>query len=605
MSRPAPSIAFGVTGLLAVAISLGFAIWNAGQSESAPPKRFSGSNIVSAMPSLLAPLRMPAPLSVAIVRDQEAANFYDSAAEFDEIVQLWRWKMVAAGAKVSVLRPAQLRSTRADVIVVPSSPCLSVDTREAIDNAGARGQGLVVTGRVGTHDGGCRQLAGGYGLLIALTGASRAEPLKGRPMVYVTLPGDGPLAANIPPGSRINLGPAGQIALRVPTRDAFYSTYTLGARPADDSPYLDGAIVRSEYRGARVVYFGFELSEVAHSEWHDGVLGLLVRNAAAWAGGLPLASVASWPAKHRSAAVIAQDVENRFDNARHAVDSLTAIGVRSTFFVTTNLVPEHRKLTERMSAVGELATHSENHALLGGTPYLKQRERLEITRRALRELMDVNVRGLRPPEEQFDRATMAAWVDAGGVYLLGTNDARCAAPELLSVGRDTLVLIPRVFSDDFAATAPGGGRMRPPKAMQTLFSGEMRKAHDIGGLFVLSYHSQLLSRREYVPVLASVTRQLAADSTVWLAPAGDVADWWRRRAWLDVRASRVSSQQLDVTVRNRGDEAVDSVTVNVSLPRGRDLLSASVPASERDGQAVLSVGRVPANGVRRVRVQMR
>ncbi len=608
MSRLTPAIAFTGTGLAAVAISVVFSLRASGNGGPAlEPRRFSGSNVVLSMPSLFADAQMPAPVSVAVVRDHEAANFYDSAAELDAIVRLWQRALGAAGANVRVVRPSELRSSSAQVLVVPSSPCLALETREAIDNAGARGQGLIVTGRVGTHDGGCRQLGGGLGLLIALTGASRAEVLQGRAMVYVTLPADGPLAADIPPGARLNVGPAGQIALRVPRRDAFYSAYALAARPAEGAAYLDGAITRSEYRGARVVYFGFELRDVARNAWHDGVVTLLARNAALWAAGLPYGAAASWPSRYRSAAVIAQDVENRFDNARHAVDSLRAAGVPSTFFVTSNLVPEYRRLTERMAKIGEIGTHSENHALLGGTPYPSQRERLEETRAALRDLLDVNVTGLRPPEEQFDRATMAAWVDAGGVYLLGTNDARCAAPELLSIGRDTLVLVPRVFADDFAATHTGaaGGQMRTPAAVRSLFQAEMRKARDVGGLLVLSYHSQLLSRREYVPVLASVARELAADSTVWLATAGAVAEWWRRRAWLDVRVAPGPAGQLEVVVRNRGNEELDSAAVNVSLPRGRRAVGASVRFEERDGAVRLMLPRIGAKSTRRVRVQLR
>ena len=64
--------------------------------------------------------------------------------------------------------------------------------------------------------------------------------------------------------------------------------------------------------------------------------------------------------------------------------------------------------------------------------------------------------GLRPPEEQFDMATMSAWLAANGTYLFSANDARSAAPELLPIGRDTVVLVGRVGSDDIAALAHRG-----------------------------------------------------------------------------------------------------------------------------------------------------
>ena len=105
-----------------------------------------------------------------------------------------------------------------------------------------------------------------------------------------------------------------------------------------------------------------------------------------------------------------------------------------------------------------MGTHSENHRLLGGVPEASQRTRLELTRRDLTGITRRPVLGLRPPQEQFDEATMRAWLAVGGTYLFGANNSRVAAPELLAIGGDTLVLLGRVSPDDFIAAAPGASR---------------------------------------------------------------------------------------------------------------------------------------------------
>jgi peptidoglycan/xylan/chitin deacetylase (PgdA/CDA1 family) len=583
----AQQVAFGVPAVTAVLISAVFSL--RGTGEAAPdPRRFSGSNIVMGMPSLLRTAKLPERFVVAIVRDHEAANFYDSPATLDTIIGAWRRSLADAGALVRVVRPSEIRSANARVLVVPSSPCLSLQTREAIDMAGARGHGLIVSGPTGTHDAGCRKL--GYGLLVALTGASRVEHLDGRPMVYATIPAEGPLGADIPPGARLNIAPAAQIALRTPRRDVFYSDYTLGAAPADGAPYLDAAVVRGTYRGARVAYFGFELRDISPSAWHREVLRILARNAAAWAAGTPVASIASWPQGFESAAVIAHDVESRFPNARHAVDTLKAIGVRSTFFVTSNLADDNRRLTHDMAAIGEVGTHSENHSLLGGTPFEQQLERLALTRQALGHLVDGGVRGLRPPEEQFDEATMAAWLAAGGQYLLGANDSRCAAPELLRIRNDTLVLVPRVFADDFAAAGPE--YRRAPHLVTAIMRKDMHRAREVNGLYVLSYHSQLLSRPAYVSVLATLARELAAEQRVWVATADEVAEWWQRRALIQAEVVGRTTDHLELRIRNQGDRRMDSVVVSVTLPNGRRARPAAGVLSA-DGVARVTLRSLP------------
>lgn len=600
--RPSrPHLIYGGVALTILVIS---AVLTA-RARAAPaepePARFSGSNVVLRMPSLLSRRPLQSRLPVAIVRDDAAAEYYDSPATLDTIVRAWRDALTAAGADARVVRPSQLRGSAAKVIVVPSSPCLTLATREAIETAGARGQGLVLTGAVGTHDAGCRQL--GYGLLIGLTGASRAEPLADRPMVYVTIPGDSPLAADIPPGARLNVSPAGQLALRTPVRDAFYSDYTLGALPARGEPYFDGAIVRSSYRGARVVYLGFELRDVVRSAWSGALLRLLARNAVAWTADLPLASLESWPDGRASAAVIAQDVEQGFENARHALDSLKAAGIRSTYFLTSSIALRNRRLVRRLSAAGEIGTHSENHSLLGGTPLARQVERLRTTQRELTDLLDAPARGLRPPEEQFDKATMAAWLAAGGTYLLGANDSRCAAPELLPVDGDTLLLVPRVFADDIAAAGPGW--RRPPDRVGALLRGEVDKARAVGGLFVLSYHSQLLAREEYVPALASVARYIASDTATWVTTADAVAEWWRARAGVELRVSRRAGA-LDVTIVNPAPQVVENAVVRVVLPGGARVRNASAPllVSDDPGVARLLVRFIPGRSSTRLRIAL-
>src|SRR5262249_46140797 len=154
----------------------------------------------------------------------------------------------------------------------------------------------------------------------------------------------------------------------------------------------------------------------------------------------------------------------------------------------------------------------------------EQRSRLETTQHDLVELVGSGATGLRPPEEQFDTATMSAWLAAKGDYLFGANDSRSAAPELLRVGRDTMVLVGRVGSDDFAVTAR---RAATAETLAPIFLDEYERVRALGGHYVLSYHSQVLAKPELVPALATVARRLASDTAVWVATVGEVAEWWR------------------------------------------------------------------------------
>lgn len=528
--------------------------------------RFSGGVEVLRMRSLLRDPRLPLRVSVVIVRDEAAARYYGSSRMLDSAVRAWRDVLVAAGADARILQSSQLSgASNARVLVIPSSPCLSIATREAIEAAGRRGQGLIVTGLAGVNDAGCRTL--GYGLVVALTGAARADTLRARSTVYVAIPASGPLSADIPPGARVELRPAVQVALRKAARDGFYVHYDLSSSPAGNEPLLDVAITRATYREARVVYWGFDLHDAEQHSWNRDILTLLVRNSVAWSGRVVLASIENWPKGDAAAAVLAQDVEDEFSNARHARDSLAAIGAPGTFYVLSDAARGNKRLTRQLLRNGEVGSHGENLRPLGGTPIADQRARLTESQRDLTDILGAPVTGMRPPHEQFDLGTMDAWLAAGGTYLLGANDARCVAPELLRVGADTLVLLPRTGADDYALLGPEarvGG-----ESLDARLLAEFRRVRAHGGLYILSYHSQLLSRPEHVPTLARFARALAADSGVWLTTAGQVASWWRSRALLESRAFVRSASRVDVAVRNHGPTSVWGAVIRVDLPAAR------------------------------------
>lgn len=568
------AIGLVVLAFVVLAISVALTAMPRDEQTAVPMVRHPGSDAVRPLSSVLQPARLPARVRAVIIRDEAAASYYTRAAVLDTIIAHWRRALSEVGADVIVARSGDQPAVRAaDVLVVPSSPCLMLATRAAIDAAASRGQGLILSGMVGTHDAGCREI--GLGLLTSRTGASRIEHVERRAMAYVTVPAGTPLSIGIPPGARLDVNPARPLALRHRSRAAYYSDYLLVPQPAGEQPLLDGALVATNAGRARIVYWGFEPRDVVRSPWNQTLTALLLRNSVAWAARIPLGEVEPWPNGRRAAAVLAQDVESRFEYARHALDSLRAAGVRSTFFLTSDLALRRRGLTRDIAESGEVATHSENHEPLAGLAKEAQRARLERTRADLERLIDQPVRGMRPPREEFDHATMAAWLEAGGRYLFGANDSRAAAPELFAIDGDTLVLFGRVAHDDFSAIGPRG--TRDPSELADVLLADFRKVRALGGLYLLSYHSQLMSRAELVPSLARLARAIAADDEVWLTTAGEVAAWWRARAGVEVSVHLRSPDALVVTIRNRGGEAVDGATIRVVLGDARRVVRANVP----------------------------
>jgi peptidoglycan/xylan/chitin deacetylase (PgdA/CDA1 family) len=579
-SRQGVALAVALVVLAIVGISVAIVVWR-GRGEVARPRaRFSGARTLVPMPSVLPPARLAQPVAVAIVRDPASAAYFARPSALDSTVARWRRTLEGMGATVRVIAPAEAaQAADAQVLVVPSSPCLGYETREAIERAAAEGRGLILTASTGVHDGGCSRV--GYGLVVATTAASRADTLDSRSMVYVTIPASAALSTDLPPGARIEVNPGGHVALRRGGRDAFYSQYDMEPAPSRGRPLLDAAIVHGAYGRGRAVYWGFDLDDVADRPWSRGVLALLVRNSVAWAAGQPLASLEAWPHGRAAAAVLAQDVEGEFTNARHALDSLRAAGVPATYFLTSNLALKYRRLSRALAAHGEIGTHTDRHQLLGGAPPDSQAAWLRHTRDDLARLLGRPVHGLRPPEEQFDSVTLAAWARTGGEYVFGANDARVAAPELLAVDGGTIVLLARTTDDDVVALRGVGPD--PVRALSDRYRGDFARIRALGGLYLLSYHSQLLARADLVPALARLARTIAADDGVWRTTAGEVSAWWRVRSGVKVSARRSSEGVVTILVRSDGPRPVADAVLRIVLGPGEraawsDLSLLSSPA---------------------------
>lgn len=208
---------------------------------------------------------------------------------------------------------------------------------------------------------------------------------------------------------------------------------------------------------------------------------------------------------------------------------------------------------------------------------------LEESQRELTSLLGHSVAGLRPPEEQYDNTTLESWLQTGGRYVFATLNGRAASPEILIVGERPLVMLGRVTNDDFIEVGRRGDTS--VDSLASRFIAAFDKVHALGGLYLLSYHSQMLARPELVPALARVARHVASDSTTWVTTAGAVADWWLGRSMVNIHARRAGSTRLILDVRNEGTSPMQGVVTRIALPTGRAISAdggARLLPSDRD-----------------------
>ena len=450
-------------------------------------------------------------------------------------VRAWRRLLEASGARVRVIAraPELAAATPDQLVVLPETPCLSEEERDALSAHVRRGGSVVADWAVGARDGGCRWR--GWDVALALAGAEDLREIPSREALFFTVPAGIPLSPGLDPGTRVGLRPDPSLAARIPGARVYWSDWALNPAPDESGGGADAAAVtRWTEEGGRIAWFGFRLGQGATPR--DSVLlERAVRNGVLWAAGRAVAEIAPWPDGARSALMVSVDVEAQAANAAPTADLLAREGVPATWFAVSGEVPAADDLAARLLAAGEIAAQTPDHAPVAGLPPGEQRVRL---RRAVAELEDwagVRPRGLRPPEEAFDVATVEAWGGAGGRYLLALNEARSGSPELHATAGDgpPVVLLPRLVKDDYNVFVQEGA-IRSDRLAQAYADG-MAKLRALGGLAVLSAHTQMLdspARREALARSATAAR---GQGDWWLASGGQIAHWWRGRALARVR----------------------------------------------------------------------
>jgi peptidoglycan/xylan/chitin deacetylase (PgdA/CDA1 family) len=521
-------VVVAVVGVVLIAMMAGLFWW------ALPPvipdlHAFKDAKPFAGVPALPSALPTPTVNGVRIALLVEPENVRVSApGAYDAAVSRWREWLTAAGARVVPV-------DQADVLIAPQAVCLGPIQRRQIQAQLARGGGLVTTGPIGALDGTCQPLPDTLvaSLLGIGKGAIRPAPRRENDAHYAVVLGESVLGAHMPPGARLEFNPNRQIVFLSPSREMLYADFLRQPLNAG-RPFFDAAALRATVGPGRVVSFGFSPTDLV-GDWSLDLGRIVASNAVRWAAGHTMFQLAPWPNGKKAAAVMAIDVEADYQNAREALDALSEYKLAGTAFIVGELAEADPETTRRLVSKMEIGTHTQRHLPLDTLTDLGQAEELATSKRVAERLSGRPVLGFRPPEERFTPATLQIWADLGGRYVFASNNGRAAAPEILPLLPDSIVLLGRVSEDDYEILSRENIRDRAK--MSHLLVQQVGESVAYRGLYMFSYHSHMMSQKELTPVLQELAEKLRRTPEVWSTTAGEVAEWWRARASVAIRTA--------------------------------------------------------------------
>jgi peptidoglycan/xylan/chitin deacetylase (PgdA/CDA1 family) len=550
-----------------------------------------------------------APFSVALFNSPRNREYYPDTAYYSRVLAQWQGLLESLGG---VVREVGSREDLQglgphEVLVIPEAPCLSMGEVAAIRAHLRAGGGIVSNWAVGARDEGCEWR--GWQTVQELTGAGDVRELPAREGLYLTVPAGLPLSQGLDPGTRIELRPEPSLAVYLEGPRVFWSDWALNPAPDESGGGADVAAMAARLGGGgRTAWLGFRLSQAATPR--DSILvERLARNGVLWAAGIATASPAPWPHGKRGALVLVQDVEADPGNAMTLAGVLGEVGLPGTFFVVSRAVLDDQDLAEALSAAGEVGSHTSDHTPVAGLPYQEQVVRLRRSWNEIRGWTGQGPVGLRPPEESFDAHSLEAWGEVGGRYVLAVNQARSGAPEVHRAGDGKVILIPRLMKDDYNVFVQEGA-IRTERLTLAFLEGA-RKLRSIGGVAVVGLHTQILGTDRRMDAVRTLADTVRAQGDWWTAQAGEVAEWWGKRASVRVMVVPASTEAHglpDILVEAPELEGIRGVWIDVSLPGGSDAVVPSVDGEPVSYSATewgirIPVGDLEPGQIRRISLQ--
>lgn len=509
------------------------------------------------------------------------AFFPTVGGDYDVMLKPWRDFFARRAMAVrEIAGAAELAAVRGGTLVIPSAVALDEAERKALLGYRNAGGSILATWATGARDGKGEWL--GHGFLGELFGVKVAGEVPPEGAQRFLIPfGDSPVTHSLPAGKRIWLGRPPERLLRLEGAGREAARFMDWTRDAVDASATGAAILFDEAPAARGrgrwVLFGF-----AETVWNTALADVeaAAADALEWLGRAPAAWLGAWPGAHAAAQIIEMDTEQGFPNAEPFAGMMEGIDAAATFYCLTSVAVKYPDVVRDLARRHEIAYHAEIHVGFKDQPQAEQERRLD---RMIADMKGIlpdtsGVDGFRAPTEGYDATTEALLRQRGIRHHVTDPSATDARLPFIVPGTEgspagAFVVIPRTQRDDINYLRDKAEPQQVARALVREFDSNL----EMGGLGMLSIHSQNFgdpAQPERILETSVMTRALPPllrharerRDAVWLAPAGQVAAWWRQRQRVGVTATGAGAR-LDVQVSvAAGGGPVERVTVFVSHP---------------------------------------
>lgn len=518
-----------------------------------------------------------------LVSDYNFGYFKANLGSYDSIIGQFETTFRKLGISPIEIKDKALEESQKldlDMIVLPSTVCLSDKQIKSVKNFVKEGGGLIMSWASGARKKDCSWR--GWDFVEELSGSTVVKFEQNLPssMAFITVNSESPVTKGMPSGIRLSIDrDESDIIVRSPRTDAFFSDWRLNPSITEKGYPPYAAIIHSDYGKGKVLWFTFHTTRLLDVDNLD-FLSWIASNSIRWMLHFPQAKIDNWPYGFNSATIIDQDTEHQPENAANLIKVLKEEDVPATFFAISSLFDGKKDFFASLPKSLELASHLDTDKTLEKQSYEKQRSRINDSKKVLEENSGRKVLGLKPAEEIFDNNTLLVLMDLGFKYMIGNPNIPVAVPIVIRRGavpsdivkiRSLLfplsgdfVLMPRIANDDFHIMVRQ--KIMDPEKILSLLKADFQNIENLSGLYILAVHTQLLSNDKYIQVARQMIKH-AKESGSWIQSGLRIAEWWLLKNNLNIGVNSLTDDGFTVSVKsdNKKDD-IENVSITVFTP---------------------------------------
>ena len=533
---------------------------------------------------------LPAPLSAALnptawvptvhLYASPTTESYLKSGGLDAKNNLRIWEVFLKKYKIPfqlVTSVDRLEAAASGVLLLPTSVALSAREKQAVVSFRAKGGSVLTSWLAGVRGEKGEWLGFGFmesALDVKVVGDTRAEEEDNFMMPY----GDNPITHHLPAGQRVWL-------------EVVKETYPLrlvGRNPAAQImdwsrtfvPDKTGTVIvfdekaQSTGRLSRSVVLGYP--ERLWLAADPKSLEAIAHNALTWLLRQPDAYTSAWPQTYRSAVVFAVDSADEFTPADlELANLLKNNGMVATYYTLTEIVLKSVPVLKQIQAQGhEVAYLADRYIGFKAQSPSAQAKRLDTMRQEMRSsgLVVAADAGFHPPMDSYDKTTEQLISHNGFghfVSFMDITDARLpfiSTPQGINISSGSAtVVLPRTVSAPEAAMEAGDAE----EGLKAFLS-ELELSSKMSALSVLQLAQQtFITKEQWGDILGYIK---SPNEKIWVATAGQAADWWRERDRVSFRLETdPTAPLLSVTIKGN-TPLKQAVAVYINLPESRTVM---------------------------------